>query len=191
MTDDPRIPGELDEVLDEELSALVDGELAPERAAELTARAEHEPRLRERIAAFERVDAALRAIPEPALSPRLEAGLRDRIARAEREPEAGRAAPRRPGRLRRLAVGTGLAAAAALALAVLLELHPPVVPEPSEPLVATLEAASEEELAVALAAEDALGGPRADEIESPQDLAIIEELDFVERLEAHVGSGRG
>jgi anti-sigma factor RsiW len=124
-------------VLDEELSAFLDGELEPARAEALRARLARSPALAARLAALRRVDDGLRALPArdvpddllgrvKAQEPRGEppalaveavedaqaklrvAEVRARLRRARRH--AGRA--RRPRR--RLALAVGAAAAAAL-----------------------------------------------------------------------------
>jgi hypothetical protein len=69
-----------DGVLDEELSALLDGELAPAREAELRARAAREPELAARLAALRGVGAALRGLPGPAVPPDLLARVKQAAA---------------------------------------------------------------------------------------------------------------
>jgi hypothetical protein len=112
---------------DEDLSALVDGELSPGREAEVRAHLEGCDRCRARMASFARVDDWLRAAPLPEVPP----ALRDAVLRA---PEAARKAPSR--RRRRLSPALGALAAAAAALALYLALRgqdaaPPGVPGPS------------------------------------------------------------
>lgn len=68
-----------DEDLDRELSALLDGELAPARARQLREEIEANPRLRERLAQFELVDERLRELPQAPLPAQLGARTRERI----------------------------------------------------------------------------------------------------------------
>jgi hypothetical protein len=90
---------------EEELAALADGSLPPERQAELGARIEASPVLAERLSEQERAVALLRGAGEEVEAP---SGLRARV-------EAQRSA-RNVRRPRRLAVGGLAAAAAAVAL---------------------------------------------------------------------------
>jgi anti-sigma factor RsiW len=180
-----------DETLDERLSAWLDGELDAAAETELRAELEADPALAARLAQLQGVDDALRALPEPALRPDLEAQLRERIAAVDgrktpRTP-AGRAAP--PRRSRWLVPVLAAAAAAVFALLALPRLREP--PSPGEsplartpaprpapeaielprPPVPSLEPAPvPEELALAV------------EIESDTDLEVIEMLDWLEAL---------
>jgi anti-sigma factor RsiW len=117
-----------------DLSALVDGELAPEREAEVRAHLGGCAACSERLEALCDVDLALANIAVPPVPAGLRARLAERIARDAATPEgrdasrpaSGRpqeprrltvATPRRPRRwLFRPALGAALAAAAALAL---------------------------------------------------------------------------
>jgi DNA-directed RNA polymerase specialized sigma24 family protein len=185
-----RGPGE---TLDERLSAWLDGELDAAAEAELRAELEAHPALAARLAQLQRVDEALRALPEPAVRPELEAQLRERIAGEDgrktqrRRRPGGRGAP---SRRRRWTVPV-LAAAAAAAFALLALPRLRETPSPEEtPFARTptprstpkalepqplpgppLEPApAPEELALAV------------EVESDADLEVIEMLDWLETL---------
>jgi anti-sigma factor RsiW len=129
---------------DEDLSALLDGELSAARAAELRAHRDVCPRCTAQFEALrradERVRSALRApVPEEDVRlARIEAQLRARLA----QEAAVRAQPTRPlhaqaPRRRRtrwiVAAGMGLAAAAALGLTLLFQARTPVAPVPLPP----------------------------------------------------------
>lgn len=73
-----------DEDLDRELSALLDGELTPERARQLRDEIDADPALRARLAEFESLDENLRALPQAPLPAELGAQLRARIGQRER-----------------------------------------------------------------------------------------------------------
>ena len=103
--------------LDEQLSALIDGELDAEQERQLRARIAAEPQLAERLARLEGVDVALRALPGATLPSGLEQSLRDRIDSADSASAQVRVLPLRD---RRLWAGAGLAAAAALAVYLVL-----------------------------------------------------------------------
>ena len=100
---------------DEALSALLDGELAAEQAAELRARMAEEPALAERFARMAELDQALRGLSRRKLSPehleQLRAGVMERVAS---EPSGTR--PRRVWRW--MPAAAALAAGLALYLAV-------------------------------------------------------------------------
>jgi hypothetical protein len=203
---------------DEELSALIDSELAPEREAELRVHLEGCERCARRLRALHRVDALLAQTPLPAVPAQLAEGIASRLA------------PRRaaPGLRRRWPwVGAALAAASAAALYLALPARrtPPAgqepllaqevpAPEPARerpaagaspepravaraappgpapegapravaraqppaaPEAAELEAASDEELALAL------------EIETLEDFDLIANLELAMRLAALEG----
>jgi hypothetical protein len=127
---------------DEDLSALLDGELPAERAASLRAHSATCPRCAAELDALrlanERLRAALHApVPEEDLRiARAETRLRARLA--QEAPVGGRPAREReaqPPRRRRtrwiVSVGLGLAAAAALGLGLLFQARTPVQPEPT------------------------------------------------------------
>jgi len=160
------------QVLDEELSALVDGELDPGRAAELRARAARSPELAARLDALRRVDAALRAVPEPAVP----GDLLGRVHAAARAQAPRRVAPR--SRRRRLFLAGGALAAAAAGLAIWLapgvETGAPGTAPPVD-----LTSASDEEIGLAL------------ELETLEDFEVIEYLDLLEGLDPADREGRG
>lgn len=70
--------------LDEDLSALVDRELEPDREAAVRRVLARDPALRDRADAFAKLDDALRALPRPPLPSDLHARTRARIAEAIR-----------------------------------------------------------------------------------------------------------
>jgi anti-sigma factor RsiW len=74
-----------DESIDQELSALIDGELTAERAAELNARVASDPELKARLSTLEAVNESLRSLTPPAMPADLRARLQTRI---EGDPEA-------------------------------------------------------------------------------------------------------
>lgn len=127
---------------DEDLSALLDGELPAERAASLRAHSATCPRCAAELEtlrrANERLRAALRApVPEEDVRiARVETRLRARLA--QEAPVGGRQAREREARAPRrrrtrwiVSVGLGLAAAAALGLGLLFQARTPVQPEPA------------------------------------------------------------
>ena len=67
-----------------DLSALLDGELGPERAALLRAHVAACERCRGQLARFERLDALLAGAPSPAVPASVQARLAARIAEASR-----------------------------------------------------------------------------------------------------------
>src|SRR3954462_14795308 len=95
---------------EEELAALADGSLAPERSAELEARIEASPILADRLADQERAVALLRSAGDEVGAP---AGLRARLD-AQRSPRTVRT----PRRLALGGVAVAAVAAAAIAFAV-------------------------------------------------------------------------
>jgi anti-sigma factor RsiW len=133
-----------------DLSALLDGELAPERAAELRAHIGACPGCRARLAELARVDTALSAAVLPAVPGSLRARLDARLASAGRGDTPVRRsrradAPRRAWRGR--AAGALAAAAAGIALYLAVATREPARPEtaPAPPQVARpLEAAPRE-----------------------------------------------
>jgi anti-sigma factor RsiW len=168
MSEPPRNPElALDDGLDEELSALIDGELPAARAEALRARVAAEPVLAARLRELESVDLALRALPEAQPHARLRARVRDRIAG-----DAGDGAAK--GRLIRLPLWGGAALAAAAAVAFFL-LSPgttgvPVGPDAGAALEPDLAGATDEEIGIAL------------DYETLADLEVIEELDLLELM---------
>lgn len=167
-----------DEELDQDLSAWIDGELDPQREAALRARLAAEPRLAARLAELERVDAALRALPTPAVPAGLAAATRARVA------GRGRPRPRR-----RPPVWAAAAVAAGVALAIYGALRVPGSRD--EPLADPLAErgfadASDEEIGIVLDYRtlDELAGLEPGEVE------MIEDLDLLERLaELHEDEG--
>lgn len=149
----------------EELSALLDGELLPEREASVRAHVAGCADCRAELAVLERVDPWLARVAAPEPSARLADALRARIA-AEAPPARRRwlAPP--------VAVAT-LAAAAALALYF-------GVGRPRTPLApdAELEALPADELAVGL------------DLDTAEDLEVIANLELLEALVA-LDEGRG
>lgn len=149
---EPTDPRALDETLEAELSALLDGELEPGRAAALRELVARSPEVAERLRALEAVGQALRAIPEPRVSSGVRARMRARIRaedaagvpRAETEPDPRRALPRRPGRAsaprrrRGLWGAVAAATAAAAALALWLAPRPELGGPPRGPSIAEL-----------------------------------------------------
>ena len=133
-----------------DLSALLDGELAPERAAELRAHIGACPGCRARLAELARVDTALSAAVLPAVPGSLRARLDARLASTGRGDTPVRRsrrvdAPRRAWRGR--AAGALAAAAAGVALYLAFATREPARPEtaPAPPQVARpLEAAPRE-----------------------------------------------
>jgi anti-sigma factor RsiW len=137
---------------DQDLSALLDGELPAERVAALRAHSAACPRCAAELEALgranERLRSALRApVPEEdARIARVEAQLRARLA--QEAPVGGRPIPQRAARAPRrrstrwiVSVGLGLAAAAALGIGLLFQARTPVKPAPATlPPVAELPA---------------------------------------------------
>ena len=120
----------------EEWSALLDGELAPAREAELRAHLDGCARCQAKLASLARVDVLLAGLPVAEANADLYARLRARID-ANDAPDAAprRAAPRR--RARGLAVAAAaVAAAAALALYLALPRPRGEIAPPPEPRVA-------------------------------------------------------
>lgn len=153
---------------EQDLSALLDGELAPEREAEVRAHLHACADCRDRLESLCSVDLALAgtALPE------VPDGMRERIeARLEGDDSRPVATVVRARRRLRPTVGSAMALAASLAI--YLAVGPGS--EPSDPL---LEQASPEELAVIL------------ELETIEDLDVIANLDVLERI-ADLDAGRG
>jgi len=158
-----------DESLDQDLSALVDGELDAAPESELRRRVEQEPELAARLAEFEGVDEALRALPARTLPDELAQRLHARLEAARRDTARGGAAAHRRRRTA-LRAGAALAAAAAIALAW-------IATRPSE-RAAPWKGASEEDLEIAL------------DLDVLDDLDVLERLDLLERLEQMEEPGR-
>jgi anti-sigma factor RsiW len=181
------------EPYEEELSALIDGELSSQREAQVRDHLSVCAGCSRSLEALRGVDHALAEIAMPEVP----AGLRLRVqaeiqdipqpeeATRKREVTPRRTAPSRArGRFYRPAAGVALAAAASVVI------YLAVVPEPTSdagfktPVAAVvdgaseLEAASEEELAVLLL------------LDTIQDLDVIANLEMLERLMV-VGEGTG
>jgi hypothetical protein len=120
-----------------DLSALLDGELPPERAAQVRAHAETCERCGAQLARLVRLDGLLAGAPAPAVPDSLRARLEARIAAAEAgagaglpdtrlRDGAGVRAPRRAWRSR--VAGAVAAAAAAIAIYLALANREPAIP---------------------------------------------------------------
>jgi anti-sigma factor RsiW len=176
----------------EDWSALLDGELAPEREAQMRAHAETCAACAAKLASLARVDVLLAGLPVPETRAALLAGVRARIASSPaaaevappaRPASAERSAPRRARRRR--AYGwwtTAAAAAAALLLYLALPRPTPVVP----PVEVAEETAGDPEFDALPADEIAVGL----ELDTAQDLEVIANLELLEALVA-LEEGRG
>ncbi|HEY8155229.1 MAG TPA: zf-HC2 domain-containing protein [Myxococcota bacterium] len=155
-----------------DLSALLDGELAPERAAELRAHVAGCDGCRGRLAGLARVDAALAGAPAPAVPASLRARLEARL-------EGAGQADTRLRRTRRAwrgrAAGALAAAATGAALYLVVATREPAL-APAQP---PLDRASvpEEDLGLAL------------EIETVEDLDVIANLELLELVVAAEAGG--
>ena len=182
---------------DEDLSALVDGELAAEASAALRERSATEVALARRLAAFEGVGEALQSTPirppEDAALERIRRQLAKQTGEARSDPaKLGRnarlALPRRRRALWAGAVGAAVLAAS-LALLFLVRGEgsvairdpqiaraPVSVPEPETEILAS---ASDEELGIAF------------ELETLSDFEVIEQLELLELMAALEPPERG
>jgi len=159
-----------------DLSALLDDELTPERAAEVRAHSRACQSCGGRLARLARVDAALALAPAPAVPPSLRGRLEARLASAREADTTARrparlGAPRRAWRGR--AAGALAAAAAGVALYLAIATREAARPEaaPSPVQVARpldLGSVPEEEIGLAL------------EIETVEDLEVIANLELLE-----------
>ncbi|MFP6624779.1 MAG: hypothetical protein VCC20_14970, partial [Myxococcota bacterium] len=157
--------------LDEDLSALLDGELSPQRESELRARMVGEPALAARLAELERVDLALRAMPAEAPSPGLRASLRAKLEAAATAPADNPRSVTHPRRLLPSWAGGTLAAAAALALYLAVSSGNDSILDAEPARIAdVLESATDEEIGLAL------------ELETLADLEVIEDLELLELM---------
>ena len=164
MTDD-------DVNLDEDLSALLDGELSPQRESELRARMVGAPALAARLAELERVDLALRAMPAEAPSPGLRASLRAKLEAAATAPADNPRSVTHPRRLLPSWAGGTLAAAAALALYLAVSSGNDSILDAEPARIAdVLASATDEEIGIAL------------EFETLADLEVIEDLELLELM---------
>ena len=163
-----------DETLDQELSALLDGELTPERRTELEQRIEAEPLLAARLAELEAVNDSLRGLEPPGMPANLRARLQERI---DSHHPAAALPPISNRRVMRW--GAPLAAALTAALAAGLVAAwlflpasntdvPQIADEREVP--ASFEEASDDELEIAF------------ELETLRDLELIRDLDLLEAL---------
>jgi anti-sigma factor RsiW len=201
---------EIDErcrAFDEELSALIDGELDARRRAEVEVHVAGCAGCARRLAALRSIDAALRSLPSPAVPSALRARLDRRLAAERAEPGTRRVPPPSARRWRGL-LGVALpAAAAAAAVALYLALRAPdpsgQTPEPAPiakaPLVAPAEPEAEPRIAeaepeppaaspspapVPRIAERPPQSPGVGELEAldTEDLAVVLDLDTIEDL---------
>ena len=164
MTDD-------DVNLDQDLSALLDGELSPQRESELRARMVGGPALAARLAELERVDLALRAMPAEAPSPGLRASLRAKLEAAATAPADNPRSVTHPRRLLPSWAGGTLAAAAALALYLAVSSGNDSILDAEPARIAdVLASATDEEIGIAL------------EFETLADLEVIEDLELLELM---------
>ncbi len=171
-----------------DLSALLDGELAPERAAAVRLHASGCAPCRDQLARFERLAGVLASAPSPSVAASLFARLEARIAMASASDTGVReAAPApAPGRawLRRAATAVAAAAAGvALYLAIASREPAPRADEPfprqiarrpepaaSVPAPGDLAALPDEDLGIAL------------ELETVEDFEVIANLELLELL---------
>jgi hypothetical protein len=175
---------------DDDWSALLDGELPPDRVAELSGHLAGCERCRVRVAALREVDALVAARAEPAFPADLGERLAARIrADAARAGGAGRGAPgglaptRRPRWLMPAAALAASTAAAALVLAVWpragtppLVTPPPDTPPPGTSPPSDLAALPVEDMAVGLELETV----EELDLEAPEDLDVIANLELLE-----------
>ena len=169
-----------------DLSALLDGELALERAAEVRAHVASCDGCSGRLARLARVDAALAGAPAPAVPASLRARLEARLESARQSDTSLRrtrrvGAPRRAWRGR--VAGALAAAAAGVALYLAVATREPAPPEAApapvqiaRPLAETPRAAAP--LDLASVPEEELG--LALEIETVEDLDVIANLELLE-----------
>ena len=157
--------------LDQDLSALLDGELSPQRESELRARMVGEPALAARLVELERVDLALRAMPAEAPSPGLRASLRAKLEAAATAPADNPRSVTHPRRLLPSWAGGTLAAAAALALYLAVSSGNDSILDAEPARIAdVLASATDEEIGIAL------------EFETLADLEVIEDLELLELM---------
>lgn len=168
-----------DRELDQELSALIDGELPPARAREVREEVEADPALSERLAGFESVGELLQSLPRPELPNDLRARLQERIDQVESSPSPSPASlePRRPGPSR-WRFGAPLVAALASGL-MAVWLGRPQPETEVERSDFTLSDANDRDLA----ASDSLDAGPAIENASDEELAIAFELETLRELD--------
>lgn len=187
---------------DDDLSALLDGQLDATRAAAVRAHAESCRDCARRLAALRGVDAALRCVAAAPLDATRSARMRTALAARLRD-EANGASPlhRTPPRRRRwlAPVGFAAAAAAAAALFVVMRTQPPVAPPAERVVVASAErvtpklradaeAAAREMTAHRDAPLGASAPPSDDAAVTPSDAAVIAR-DLDERFGAACNAG--
>ncbi|MCP5055310.1 MAG: hypothetical protein GY937_01140 [bacterium] len=204
-----------------QLSAYLDGELSAEDEARMREAIAASPELARRLAELESVDAALAAVPTPAVPAGAQARLRERIATDVASPRAqtvgaaaapGVRAPRRRSRV--LAMAAAVAAAALLAWLILprageesslvAEQPAPVAPAPSPSTTVEPDPASDRQVADGsiheaapeedlpdLLAPEEIGEDFDGELD-PEDVAVVEVLEWLAALEAlEPDEGRG
>ena len=163
-----------DETLDQELSALLDGELTRERQAALERRVEAESFLAARLAELNEVNESLRSLAPPSLPADLRARLQARIDNHSPADAMPPVANRRATRwgARRAAPLVAALAAGLVAIWLLLPASntdaPQIAGEGEVP--ASLEEVSDDELEIAF------------ELETLRDLELIQDLDLLEAL---------
>ena len=185
---------------EDDLSALLDGQLDAMRAAEVRTHAESCRDCAQRLAALRGVDAALRRMAAAPLDATRRERMRSALAaslRAEASGASQGASPlhRTPPRRRRWLAPAGLAAASAAAAALFLvtRTQPPVAP-PAERVVvaaaervapklrADAEAAARELTAHRDAPFGASAPPSGELATTPPDQELLEQLDLLEAL---------
>ena len=186
---------------DTDYSALLDGELAPEREAELRAHVDGCARCQARLEALRRVDVDLSALPAPPVASDLRARLQARID-AERSPVVAPPARIVPRRRRRWlgapVISAAVAAAAAIALYLVLSPgegslpsdappEPPIARAPAPPQGAIVPPEEPLELAETPPPAPVPGEPKpaiADlDAEPVEDIAVALDLEFMEDLD--------
>jgi anti-sigma factor RsiW len=189
---------ELCQTFEEDLSALLDRELPAAREAEVRAHLEGCADCQVRLAAFSSLNASLRGVGARPVPADLEARLLARVGREDMAlPRHGASERSRPGRRPRLAPAILVAALAAAAAVVVYlgVVRGPGVPvpglpiaqrperrteeRPAPPAASDLDAASEEELSLAI------------ELDTLEDLDVIANLDLLEQMEPGGGKDRG
>lgn len=184
---------------DDDLSALLDGQLDAPRAAEVRAHAESCRDCAQRLAALRGVDAALRRVAAAPLDATRSERMRSALAASLRDEANGAAQGtpplhRTPPRQRRWLAPVGFAAtaAAAAALVLVLRTQSPVAPSAERGVVVAervapkLRADTEVAARESTAHRDApLGAsaPPSDEVATtPPDPELLEQLDLLEAL---------
>ena len=167
---------------------MLDGELDAQQASSLRERIAREPALALRLAVFERVGGALRALPAREVPADLAARLHARLAAQPRQQSAPASsatatrllrAPASRSRRRWTAAAALSAAAAALALyfAVPSAVPPSRTPQVAETPPSLLASAAEDELGIALYYDELLDLEMLEQLELLEILAAIEEAE--------------